>query len=394
MRLPFIKKVCQITTFVAILSIPSFSASKSTADIDEYLEWIRGRANLINSIQKEIFDILYLPEVSPYIQEAVSRTMHERHAQTYLDIFDVAFSRLVKDIDKDSLITSVRNILLACHSWAYLYEGFISYWFPEHVNTRYLTEVPSNFISSFENALSSFGLYTKWFEDTVVRQSGLGLAGFLEARNKVFNSQFKKGMLILPIIDKDVWVLEVWPSEARAFLRASGDYIEPTGLELWYQAVSDYLILQNGYYSMKDKLFKLRHTIQQQFYDSPDYIITLNLLNTYDDSADRYFHYLSDLARFAIFDRPMEEIGFYYYIKFISAKHWIDDRNEMEKAVLNFSTYVYPNWMASPDHINFVLGLLEQIKKSLGRNKYDKINDRAKMNERYFNLAMRIERAK
>jgi hypothetical protein len=165
--------------------------------------------------------------------------------------------------------------------------------------------------------------------------------------------------------------------------------------DTWYMMVKEYVGIQNTFYNAN----RLGHDLIKKF--SPLVSFSQNsyrehskavaLLSAYLNVAELYFKKLDTMLRYYIFDLPAFGLYKYSYYRVRASKHWLDDKDEIKRALLDFAKIREFKFTVSPEADDWRAKTTKEFKRSFDEKEYEEMVARSKLSKEWYNLLPQVK---
>jgi hypothetical protein len=372
----------------------------SNLHADWYIDQINSTLSIIKKLQtldnemleyymdwepKDEREGLVLEELSEQITGYLERLAMVDSTSDLKLLMDTVISNSSKLLSAErsdtEIIATYYTMILALNSWRLMYQAFlgmdmVTVVMEKNINNNAYKE--GNVIQNF--FVLSDSLESAWEESIMIIDSSYG-SNMLKG--------LYRGATLIGLLNKDFWVLDIKPSTAIKAVVPFDNLSLSVFPDEWDLMLREYVEMQNLFYHQKKimarELQKLNMIAISKGINSPIF----KFIDKAKDNSiknDLLFKKIDTLSRFHIMDVPMVNLGFYRYLQFVAAKHWLDDDYKIEKAVSDFCKEVVFVHMVSHELKSLTVNWRRQFKSSLGEKRYKEVIALARTNSPFYHL--------
>lgn len=289
----------------------------------------------------------------------------------------------------------MRNLIVALHSWTYCYEALLHSLSTLKYGEQYIQVSIANNIFLSEG--SYFKNYLAWLQvwDDLSKRS----FDILDAEGKSWTNRTKdyvRWTTGLNLVSKDYWAEGILPRDAVAAIKPYKETVNLRYLsDEWYFMIRQYKDMQESFYEMKnirDKIIKYyAERDSARVTKNDEYSSTLNFLHKYDHIADLYFKKVDTVVRYYLFDVPIQQLSWYSYLRCKAAQHWIDDKEELRQALVQFTMIKQFPYTVDPNTNNYMLKVASAFKRNYDDKEYEQMTGEVKLSKEWYDLLPKVE---
>jgi len=335
------------------------------------------------------------------LNDAVERV---RHAESVLQAsapFELWIQELLRqdqgDLDKNKLA----NVLLALRGWSYIYEAFL-------ISTSEI-KVDKSSISSalaknlFQGKGSALARFNTWQEtwNRAYYDSVEVLNREEYSVRKMKRGDFSGWKYLMKDIFEFTWVSPdaraegMRPRYAVRMLKAYEGMNAKYQANEWYLMMRQYADMQDAFYRMRELRKKvIEHYARNQGTPGPStkaHDENLAVLINYGFKDDLYFKKLDAVVRYEIFDAPVQNFCWHSILRCKGAQHWINDKQKMDNALLDFTSLKQFKFTVSPLTDEMLLWTRKTFKRNYTEQEYKEIEARVKIGKEWYDLFPKIK---
>jgi len=290
-----------------------------------------------------------------------------------------------------------KRLIAGLNGWAYIYEAILSDC--ENLSKPgSLIGISNSIVVNLANDRDII-TYLEWLEKLSDAYSAA--VSICNRDNKSLSRQFKefgRGLTIIALANKDYWKIKVLPAVALKAMKPYESVMITNAYDEWYLMLKKYVLIQDEYYNMRKDLKKIINRLSQIDAEESNSKARAakSILQKYDELSSLYFKKLDHLLRLIVVDSPMNSILFYRYLQYVAAKHWVDDKDAMRKAAMEFARVNLFSKTVTVEIQSRLLDWQGQIKAGLslfpgaGEKEWEQYQTQAKFSSKFWELAPRI----
>jgi hypothetical protein len=284
------------------------------------------------------------------------------------------------------------NLIYALHYWANIYDGLV---LPDDKfdSTNLLDAIPYIYGVNLlkENSVHlNFDALIKKYDDANRESDDLSKKEFGTGTKEIL-----KAFHLFYLISPDQKLKETPPAVAKKAVEPFKKIITNYFPDSWYLMIREYINTQNTFFNSKNITKDLLKTfLPLTNYEKDNYrehSKAIKLISNYSTFADLYFKKIDSLYRFYIFDLPVTMLCKYSYYRARSAKHWLDDKDELKKTLLDFAAISEFKFTVAPSTDDWIITTSKELKSSFDEKEYAEIKAQSKLTKEWYNLLPKVK---
>lgn len=376
----------------------------SFSSLISYADFINDQVSEALKVKKEI-DALGVEPNMAYLNGLNSAVERARHAKSVLQAsapFESWIQELLSQDQDDLDRNKLANILIALKAWSYIYEAML-------ISTSDMKVDKSSISSSlaknlFQGKKSVFVTFNTWqgtwnraYYDSVEILNGeeYSLKKMKRGDFSGWDNLMKDIIYRYVFFSPDARAEGMRPRYAVKMLKAYKVINTKYQSNEWYLMMRQYADMQDAFYRMRQLKKKVidHYTKKQRISGSSTkaHDESLAVLINYGVKDDLYFKKLDTIVRYRIFDAPIQNFCWHSILRCKEAQHWINDKQKMDKALLDFTSLKQFKFTVSPQTDEMLLWTRKAFKRNYNEEEYKEIEARVKISKEWYDLFPKIK---
>jgi hypothetical protein len=285
----------------------------------------------------------------------------------------------------------LKNFVFALGSWAYIYEACLQSLSIYQYDASSIETAIANNIFLYNG--SYLRNYLAW-----VRSLDSASQESFNILNKESQSWLNKAKDFGRLMNPDYWAAGMPPRDAVKAIKPYESINVNYHPDEWYYIIRQYIEMQNTYYQFSDRRKKIL-----KIYSSLTNIPSANIeehrdnlyrFDKFNQLQDLFFKKVDSLVRYNYFDVPVQQLSWYSYLRCKEAQHWLDDKDKMTKALVDFASIKEFKYTADPVTDDILIRTRKAFKRNYSDEEYKEAEAQVKIKKEWYDLLPQVKEPK